>query len=124
MTDLKLKLNVRKVKDGYMGFITSNDSPVKLDYGIIRTNKRDAWEDSFKLLSETRDSLYINVICDDDISLAAMTQGVTNVGQLSKREIASLEKFVKCGVLLKVTDSLFPQPKTRYVYNPYFGIGE
>lgn len=124
MTDLKLKLNVRKVKNGYMGFITSNDSPVKIEYGIVRTNKRDAWEDSFKLLSETRDSLYINVICDDDVSLLAMNQGVTNIGQLSKQEVASLERFVKRGVLLKVTDSLFPQLKTRYVYNPYFGIGE
>lgn len=124
MTDLKLKLNVCKVKNGYMGFITSNDSPVKLDYGIVRPNKRDAWQDSFKLLSETRDGLYINVVCDDDISMAAMNQGVTNVGQLSKQEVASLERFVKRGVLLKVTDNLFPQLKTRYVYNPYFGIGE
>lgn len=124
MTDLKLKLNVRKAKNGYMGFITSNDSPVKLDYGIIRTNKRDAWQDSFKLLNETRENLYINVVCDDDISLLAMNQGITNVGQLSKLEIASLERFVKRGVLLKVEDNTFPQYKTRYVYNPYFGIGE
>lgn len=122
MTDLKLKLNVRKAKNGYMGFVTAND--VRLDYGIIRTNKRDAWEDAFKLLNETRENLYVNVVCDNDISLLAMNQGVTNIGQLSKLEIASLERFVKRGVLLKVEDNTFPQYKTRYVYNPYFRIGE
>ncbi len=124
MAELKLKLNVRKVKNGYMGFIGSDDSPTKLDYGIIRTNKRDAWQDSFKLLSETREGLYINVVCDDDIALQAMNYGVINLGQLSKQEISSLKKFVKIGVLMEVEDSTWPQPKKRYVYNPYFGIGE
>lgn len=50
-----------------------------------------------------------------EIVIRALSDGVTNIGQLSKDEIKSLDKAVKNGNLRVVTDFSFPSWKKKYV---------
>lgn len=47
----------------------------------------------------------------------AYREGVTNIGQLSRKEVSQLNNAVKSGYLMKTLDYWWPIPKTRYTMN-------
>lgn len=44
----------------------------------------------------------------------AITEGITDLGQLSPEDKKHLESHVKKGTLIKTQNYLFPKPKTKY----------
>jgi hypothetical protein len=53
-----------------------------------------------------------------EIVQRAYTEGVINIGQLSRSELYQLKKYVKSGYLTKITDyNSFPMSKDKYVMN-------
>jgi hypothetical protein len=59
-----------------------------------------------------------------EIVKKAMTETVTDIGQLSKQETKDLEYFVRKGVLIKGKGGCFPKVKTVYAIKGYDIVGE
>lgn len=49
------------------------------------------------------------------IVLRAATEGITDLGQLTRAQRAALKNAVRRGTLSKTTDCTYPTPKTRYI---------